>query len=89
MSLDPVLSVRIPGVFYHVSLLNFHTDHVDVGPTLTKRFAPNANYKRYNDLPTLVNFSQFSRFVLRTPDVHYTPYPLMLARGGFNIVEVR
>ena len=35
----------------------FDTAHVDVGPTLTLRFAPNANYKRYKGLPTLVNRS--------------------------------
>ena len=40
-----------------VPLSNFYTAHVDVGPTLTLRFAPIAKYKRYNVLPKFVNRS--------------------------------
>ena len=36
---------------------NFYTTHDDVGPTLTVRFATNANYKRYNGLQILVSRS--------------------------------
>ena len=53
---------------WKVSLSNFYTAHVDLGPTMTLRFAPNANYKRYNDMPTLVNRSHAIFTDLVKPD---------------------
>ena len=47
---------------------NFYTAHADVGPTLTLRFPPNANYKRYNGLPTSVNRSHAIFTDLMKPD---------------------
>ena len=46
----------------------FYTAHVYVGPTLTLRFAPNANYKPYKGLPTLVNRSHAIITDLMKPD---------------------
>ena len=52
-----------------VSLSNFYTAHVDVGPTLTLRSTSNANYKRYNGLPKTVNRSHAIFTDLMKPDI--------------------